>query len=202
MIESKVVVAIVSALIGSGLGFLAKSYFLRLGLKHKITDTIIIRYLDIRDEICKIVSDCAVDPNVTDKAWREGKIVEIGKAYYKYFDYVPNEIIRELICLQACLKVEGSHLYKSEGSDMARIKQEEIEAFTYVISSFGNYAHAIYFNLMFSDPSARQNYRVEYQARHVLIAINRIFTEDNLLSIDFLKKTNSYADAHIINARK
>ncbi|MFQ3245353.1 MAG: hypothetical protein ACI9SP_002000 [Arenicella sp.] len=193
MIESKVVIAIISALIGSALGFLAKSHFLKLSLKHKLTDTIINRYLDIRDEISKIVSDCAVGPNVMDESWRHSKINELGRAYYQFFDYVPHEIIRELTCLQFCLKVEGDYLYKSQGNNLTRVKQEDLEEFCYAISSFGNYSHAIYFNLMFSKDSDKRNFRVEYQARHVLMMINRFFTEENLSNIEFLKPKN-YSD--------
>lgn len=49
--EVKILAALVSALIGAGCGFLAKSYFTRLEFKQGMTEAVVTRYLDARDKL-------------------------------------------------------------------------------------------------------------------------------------------------------
>ncbi len=186
-IYSKIYTILISTFLGAGLGFLAKSYFVRLGFRQSTIESIVNRYLDARDELCALVAECAVKTDSQDEQWLNETRKSISLAYYKYYDYMPNEVIKELICLQACLKDSNNRLYKIHAEKLRRIEKNDLQIFCETIATFKNIAPAIYFNLHNGAESDMRDHRIEYQARHTLININRYFTEKNLTSLNLFR---------------
>lgn len=182
--ESKLITIIVSSILGAGFGFLAKSYFARLSFRQSTIESIVTRYLDARDELCSILAECAVKSDATNDEWLLDVRNKISLSYYKFFDYIPKEVLRELICFQACLKDPNNQLYKAENESLRLIAKADLKEFCENISTFTNIAPAIYMNLHNGEESFRRNNRIEYQARHALMNINKYFTEENLTSLE------------------
>lgn len=194
METSKIITVIFSTFLGAGLGFLAKSYFSRMSFRQSTIESVVKRYLDARDEICELVANCAVKANPKDENWLTDTRNSISIAYYKYFDYMPAEIIKELICLQACLRDKKNRLHKIESENLMLLNKNDIEAFCEKISTLKNVAHAIIYNLYNGDEDEKRKKRIEYQARHTLVNINIFFTEENLTSLAlFRPKSHSRA---------
>lgn len=193
-LESKIITIVVSSILGAGFGFLAKSYFARLSFRQSTIESIVTRYLDARDELCSILAECAVKSDATDDEWLLDVRNKISLSYYKFFDYIPKEVLRELICFQACLKDPKNQLYKVEDESLCLIAPEDLKGFCENISTFTNLAPAIYMNLHNGEENFRKSNRVEYQARHALMNINKYFTEENLTSLElFAPKSHNKA---------
>lgn len=187
METSKIIAMLFSAFIGAGLGFLTQSYLSRLSFRQKTIESVVKRYLDARDEICELVAGCAVNSNPGDENWLKERRNSISFAYYKYFDYIPEEVIKELICLQACLKDGQNRLHKIDGRNLMLINEKDLEGFCKTISTLDNISHAIYYNMKHCSGYKRRENNIEYQARHALMNINKFFTEQNLTSLELFK---------------
>ena len=167
------------------MGFLAKAYFNRLSFRQSNIESIINRFLNSRDEICEILAECAVYANSEDEEWLEHNRNLLSLAYYKFYDYMPYEIIQEFICLQACLKDPENRLYMAENHSLRRVRAIDLETFCKEISTFKNLAPAIFYNLHHGSIIEIRNHRIEYQARHALVEINKRFTEENLTFLNY-----------------
>ncbi|MBI5539302.1 MAG: hypothetical protein HY951_04535 [Bacteroidia bacterium] len=184
---SKILLLVLSSLIGAGLGFIAQSYFNKLRFRQSTTESIVKRYLDARDELCTLVAECAVNANSQDSEWLNRTLNSISLSYYKFFDYMPKLVIKEMICLQACLKGAGKILYKLEGENLCPIESNDLENFCRNIATLENIAYALYFNLHNGSEEKLCNHRIEYQARQALMNINKHFTEKNLTSLSLFR---------------
>ncbi len=186
-IQAKLLTILVSSILGAGLGFIAKSYFSRLSFKQRTVESIVERYLDVRDLLCGIIAECATHPNVEDAAWMKKIQHDLSMAYYQYYDYIPHKVVQEVICLQACVKDPHNRLYQIHEGALGYLDSADLEAFCLRIASFRNNAHAMMANLHHGAEEKVRNHRIEYQARHTLKFINQYFTEENLTSLTLFR---------------
>lgn len=182
-IQVKLLTVFVSTLLGAGVGFLAKSYFTRLSFQQRTIESIVERYLDVRDKLCGLIAECATHPDVDDSAWMNKIQRDLSMAYYQYYDYIPHEVVQEIICLQACVKDPKNRLHNIRDDALEYLDDSEVQNFCESFASFRNNVHAMLVNLHHGADSKIRNHRIEYQARHTLRFINQYFTEDNLTSL-------------------
>lgn len=183
----KILTIVLGSLVSAWLGFLAKTYFVNLSFRQNAIEAVVTRYLDARDDISDLLADCAVDAKARDTDWLLSMEQAIGHAYYKYFDYMPNEVIQELLCLQVCIHDAGNHLYKIEDGNLKWLDDSDLASFCETIARVGNIAPTIYYKLksdVLDDICSR---RIEYQAKYVLMNMNMYFTEENLTSLSLFR---------------
>lgn len=193
-LDSKIYTILIGVLLGSALGFLTQSYLARVSLRSKILESLVNRYLSARDEVCAIVASCTIGVNSSDSKWVRSKQDSLCLIYYKYYDYIPQEVIRELICLQACLADQENRLFEVRDNELCPVTQSQLPIFCDHIALLSNIAHALYYNLHNGTSESIRGNRIEYQARHVLVMVNRYFTEANLSSLHLVaSKHSAYA---------
>lgn len=182
-----VLVKVILVLLGGLVGFLSKSLISRMSFKYSTTGCIVERYLDARDQLCKEISKCAVESASDDDGWLDERKYDLSRLYYQYYDYFPNEIIQELVCLQSCLESKGERLYLIDKCEMKTANEEDVEHICDRISTVRNFAPALLMNLIKTKGYELNAHRIHYQSRYTLIMINQYFTEQNLMSLNFYK---------------
>lgn len=168
------------------MGLLASVCIAYLQHKQDITIKIIEQYFAAREQLCdqlsalanlQVTSSCKLD-TATLAEYQEN----ISKLFYKYYDFLPPEVLKEMLCLHACLSDKENRLYKHENNCLILIEDKDIEGFIGQISLIDNFKYYAPIPLESKDPNIRRAASVNYQARSVLVSMNYHFTIQHLRS--------------------
>jgi hypothetical protein len=175
---------IVTLLLGGMIGFLSSFLTTYLQQRNNVTAKIVEQYFKVREDICEKLSELAnlgVDSNIDDTYILSIKS-DMSKLYFKYYDFLPREVLIELNCLYACLSDSQNRLFKCKNNCLLPLEDSELETFIEQISLVENFRYYAMVPLKSSSDIVRKSASVNYQARSVLRALNKYFTIKDLMS--------------------
>jgi hypothetical protein len=187
----KAILPLLTLIVGLVVGFISNVILTYIRQKHDITIKIIEQYFKAREELCDQLSVLAALKS--DQMLSENEISkvrqELLKLYYKYYDFMPIEVLHELNCLHACLGDKQHRLFKYYDNKVLLLKEPELSNFIERITFVDNLRYFAKIALNVEDESKRMSSSLNFQAKSVLRAINDTFTIKNLMSwVKFLPK--------------
>lgn len=102
--------------------------------------------------------------------------------YFRYYDFLPREVLIEMNCLYACLSDSQNRIFRCKNNCLLPLEDSELEMFIDQISLVENFRYYAMVPLKSSNEVMRKAASVNYQARSVLRAINKYFTIKDLMS--------------------
>ena len=129
MIEIKSILPIITLVLGLAIGFISNVVLTYIRQRHEITIKIVEQYFKAREELCNKLSVLATLKS--DQMLTESEIADIRKEililYYKYYDFIPAEVLHELNCLHACLGDKKHRLFKYSDNKILVIVQVKLK---------------------------------------------------------------------------
>lgn len=175
---------IITLLLGGIIGFLSSFLTTYLQQRNNVTAKIVEQYFKVREDICGKLSELAnlgIDSNV-DEAYLLSIKSDMSKLYFKYYDFLPREVLIEMNCLYACLSDSQNRLFRCKNNCLLPLEDSELETFIEQISLVENFRYYAMVPLKSSSDIVRKSASVNYQARSVLRALNKYFTIKDLMS--------------------
>lgn len=181
-----IILPIITLVVGTFLGLLPSIYLAYFQHKQDITGKVLDQYFAAREQLCDQLSALA-NLLVTNSCQLDVKIVaeyqeNVSKLFYKYYDLLPPEVLKEMLCLHTCLSDKENRLYKHENNFVLLIEDQDIEGFIEGISLIDNFKYYAAIPLRSKDSHIRRSASINYQARSVLVSINRHFTVQHFIS--------------------
>lgn len=176
-------IPLISVFLVAVLSLVSNFLIIRYNQRQNISNKIIEQYFKIREDICQKVSRLANLKTLSELGENELKEIndEISQLYFKYYDFLPKEVIYELMCLHTNLTDKGNNLYTIDGKGLMIIEGEKLEAFLESVSLINNSKYFICYKLNSEDNLIRKATAINLQARKVLITMNTFFSLENLL---------------------
>ena len=176
-------IPIISVVIVAVLGFVSSLLITRVSQKHNVSTKIIEQYFKVREDITQKISEFT---NLsTMKILDETRLVQyneqISKIYYQYYDFLPKEILYDLLCLHCTLSDKANRLFKIKEKKLTVLDETELEAFLQSISAIEGAEQFIFYKLKSDDINVRRSTSIILQSRKVLVTMNEFFTLKNLL---------------------
>lgn len=184
-----IILPLLTLALGAFLGLLTSIYITHNQHRHDVTIKVVEKYFGARELLCDMLSNLAslqLTNNVDIASLPEYK-KELSKLFYKYYDFLPVKVLREIVCLYACLSDRENRLFmfkEQKGKDdlLLLMTDSDIEGFIKKISVIENFESYALIPLKSKDSNMRRTASINYQARSVLQTINGYFTIQNLLS--------------------
>lgn len=191
---------IFSLIIGTVLGFISSLIISYFKQRYDISLKLIAKYFEIKEELTDKLSILASLENTNDlNGLSFIKIKqEISILYYKYYDFLPSEILTEILCLYSCLSDKKNKLYQSKDNCILPLTDSDLKEFIERISLIENFRYYALVRLKSNDDTVRIAAAISYQARSVLIAINKYFNIKDLMSWSRYLPKRDY-DANLFN---
>lgn len=178
-----IILPLITLVAGTFFGLLTSLCIAYLQHKRDINLKIIEQYFEARGQLCDELSVLAslqiADDQKTPSLHEHIETLE--KLFYKYYDFLPSEVLVAMLCLQECLRDDGNNLYKHEDNCLLLMEERDFKRFIEQISLVDNGKYAARIRLKSKDPYVRRTAAINYQARSVLAGINRYFTIQNLV---------------------
>lgn len=193
--------SILTLILGIVLGLVSGMVTAYVRQRQAIGLKIVDQYFEVRKEVCAGISKLASIPIGTrlDHAELQRTRVELVEAFYLHYDFLPTEVLRELICLHACLASPRSTIFCCRGRRLRPLAPEDVDAFLENIALVEELKAIGPINLASPLESVRRSARVSYQARTALQALNEHFTLRNLLRWDrFFVKAKRRAGERVL----
>ena len=174
--------------LGALLGIASSMFSARLQQRHQITKLLIERFFQVRDEISAIVSRYATLKTDSQEPDSPGKLSMIAGnlslIYYRYYDFIPKEVLIELNCLFVCLKDKKHRLFIQEGNRIIPLPDEEQKLYDFIkrVSLVDNFTFFALQAIRSGEERLRHSVSINCQARAVLASINKYFSPDRLYS--------------------
>lgn len=174
--------------LGALLGIASSMFSARIQQRHQITKLLIERFFLVRDEISAIVSRYASLKTENQELDPPGKLsftaANLSMIYYKYYDFIPKEVLIELNCLFVCLKDRKHRLFIQEGNRIVPLPDEGQKLYNFIkqVSLVDNFTFYALQAVRSGDDSLRHSVAINCQARAVLASINKYFTPERLYS--------------------
>lgn len=186
MLEYIEIIPILSVIIVSILGIITNIIVIRYSQKQNILSKLVDRYFVIRDNITHILSDYVSLKTTNDYSVEQLNIYcnQVSKIYYEYYDFLPKEVLHELICLYANLSDTEHRLYTMKDHSLALLEKKDMDEFLQNITIIDNNKQFIYYNLFGNDAMKKKFTSINIQSRKVLSTMNQYFTLNNLLYLN------------------
>lgn len=181
-----IILPVITLVAGTFLGLLTSVCISYLQHKQDITVKVIEQYFAAREQLCDQLSTLA-NLQVTSSGQLEAKTLaeyqeNVSKLFYKYYDFLPPEVLKEMLCLYTCLSDKENRLYRHENNCLFLIENKALEAFVERISLVDNFKYYAPIPLKNKNSHVRRAASISYQARSVLVSINHHFTIQHLIS--------------------
>lgn len=175
---------IFTLIIGAFFGFISSLIISYLKQRYDISLKLIVKYFEIREELIDKLSVLASLENTKElNGLSFSKLKqEISIVYYKYYDFLPSEVLTEILCLYSCISDNKNQLYKSKDNCILPLTDSDLKDFIERISLIENFRYYALVRLKSNDDTVRIAAAISYQARSVLIAINKYFNLRDLMS--------------------
>lgn len=179
------IMPLITLIVGATLGFYFNSINNQKNQKYQITNEVIKHFFTIRKELSDFLCLLAnLDTgNVIEIKDIEKYILKLNMIYYKNYDFFPREVLLEINCLYACLKDKEANIYTIEDRKVKIIEGTELELFLDKLTIINGFKYAAIFNLNHKKYEIRKSASINFQARNVLIKLNKFFTIKNLSTI-------------------
>ena len=166
------------------LGFLSSIWIERFRQRNTLTVRILEQYFKIREDICDEISELTnlQIGALLDDEFLDNKRGKLSRYYYKYYDFLPKDVLQALNCLHACLSDERNRIFVCRENTLYPIRDTEIEDFIEQISLVRNFKYYALVPLNSSDSNTRKSASINYQARYVLRIVNANFTLSSLMN--------------------
>ncbi len=175
-------IPLMSVIVVAILGFISNILITRVNQKQNVSNKIIEQYFKIREEISDKISDLVTLKTVNDTNYDIINISkDISKLYYKYYDFLPREVLNEILCLHLTLTDQNNNIFRINNKSIQQIKDEEIEDYIKSTSYISNSKFFTYFLLKNDDVSIRRIASINLQAKKVLDTMNDFFTLNKLM---------------------
>ncbi len=174
--------------LGALLGIASSMLSARLQQQHQITKLLIERFFMVRDEISAIVSRYASLTTENQEPENREKLSliagRLSLIYYKYYDFIPKEVLLELNCLFVCLKDRKHRIFIQEGNRIIPLPDEEERVYNFIkeVSLVENFTFYAVQAVRSGNDRLKQSVSINCQARAVLASINRYFSPNRLYS--------------------
>jgi hypothetical protein len=181
--DLSLILPLITLVVGAVLGFLTSAWMERSRQRHDVVVKILEQYFKIREQICDEIGELAhlqIGSPLDDQSLIT-KRDTISKLFYKYYDFLPAEVLQEMNCLYACLTDKRNRIFRCKDNRLLPLQDSEIESFVESISLVDNFKYYALVPLNSSDANIRRGASVNYQARSVLRAINESFSLDSLM---------------------
>lgn len=182
--NTNLILPLITLFIGTMLGFLSSLLISYLQQKHNVAIRVLEQYLKIREGLCDKLSSLA--STRTDNTLSYSSLSdlrdEISMLFYKYYDFLPSEVLKEMLCLHACLSDKQNKIYRCKNNSLLPIEDSEIEEFIEQIAMVENFKYYALIPLNSKDDNVRRATSIRYQARSVLVAMNKYFTLKELMT--------------------
>lgn len=173
-VTSTAVISSATLLLGATIGVFASLLLERTRLTNGVATKLVETYLELRRELCDEISELA--------SLRIGRLPDvdgllnkrdvISRLYFRYFDFLPAQVLQELNCLYACLGDRENRIYVVRNNELRLANEAEVAKLIEEISLFDNFKYYAYLPLLGADRDARRAASINYQARHVLRVVN------------------------------
>lgn len=164
-------------------GLISNILIIQINQKKDVNSKLIEQYLKIREDLCVILSDLINLKDINNVDFNNlSRLVE--KLFYKHYDFIPKEVLDELLCLQVILQSEYGHLFRIINKKLVIIDNDDSEIKNYLEDiSFVEAAKLFYYvQLKNADVESRKVLIINLQAKKVLYKMNDYFTLSNLLN--------------------
>ena len=168
-----IVVLLVFLVIGIGARFLSNY------LKHSsdVSIKLLEEYLKVRSFFTEELSELASLPfsfPVQNIAIDEHH-KKLSKAFYQYWDYLPRELLVQLLCLLCCLPDPQNRLYTHKNGRITVVRPNDITDFVRLIAMTRNVRMYATLKLKNGTESEKRVAGIVCQARMVLLTFNNHF---------------------------
>lgn len=168
---------------GTVLGLISTLLISTFRQRQEVTLKLLEQYLEVRAEIADAVSDLTIMSLRTelDESHRMRIRNTIAKLVYRHWDFLPHPVVHSLVLLDSCLKRPDKGLYANVGGSVIPMPSSEVSEFLKASSPYRNARVFARMALVSRDPITRSNQAVVLHAKHVLRALNKFMTTENLL---------------------
>jgi hypothetical protein len=180
----QLIISLISIVLVSSLGLISNILIIRINQKQSISSKIIEQYLKIREEISDVISDLAALRTIGcfELESINNVSMNISKLYYKHYDFLPIEVLDDILCLHSTLIDKDNRIYRIKNKNIYIIEEIELEGYIESTSSIPNSKYFTYSLLKSNDDSVRRATCINLQARKALNTMNEFFTLANLIS--------------------
>lgn len=172
---------VITLLLGGVIGFFSSFLTTYLQQRSNVTTKIVEQYFKVREDICEKLSHLA-NLGINSVIDLSSIKTELSKLYFKYYDFLPREVLIEMNCLYACLSDSQNRIFRCKNNSLLPLEDSELEMFIEQISLVENFRYYAMIPLKSNNEIIRKAASVNYQARNVLRAINKYFTIKDLTS--------------------
>lgn len=187
------ILPLISVVFVSILSLISNIVIIRFSQRENLTSKIIEKYFEVRNEICEKLSDLAnlKEINIITEEKISESREQVSKMFYKYYDFLPDEVLYELICLYCTLNDRGHRLYRINKRRLELLNKNDLENYVKESSLLKNTYHSTYVMLNSKDINIRKAVSINAQARKVLDAMNDFFSLESLTKfVRNLKRRN------------
>lgn len=178
--DLQLITPIISVVLVALFGLISNFIIIRMNQRQSISNKMIEHYINIREEITSKISNLAsYKPANTDLVLNSS--LDISKLYYKYYDFLPQEVLNELLCLYSTLIDKNNRIYRIKNSALYLIEETDLEEYIISTTPIPNSKFYTYYLLNSKDVTTMKITCVALQARKVLNTMNIFFTPDNLI---------------------
>lgn len=178
---------LLTLLIGGILGLLSGLILERQRKEQALTDKLFERYLLVREELTEVLGDLAslkLEPDYTGMDLNRAAQT-ISKLFYRHYDFLPANVLRELNCLYRCLAAQGKHIYiVSSDNSIVRLDttdRQQFEQFAAALSLVENIRNVLPIYYEQETGQSHPAINVNLQARKVIRTINQHFQFKSML---------------------
>lgn len=179
----QLIIPLISVTLVAILGFVSNILIFRINQKQSISNKIIEQYFKIRDEITNKISDLATLKTIADVEIESIDMAsaDISKLYYKHYDFLPIEVLNDILCLHSTLINKDNKIYRIRDKSIYEIEENELEDYIQSTSDISDSKYYTYCMLKSKDIKVRRATCINLQARKVLNTMNKFFTLDKLI---------------------
>ena len=174
------------AVLAAAIGALSAIFLQDRKRAHETTSKLLDKYLDVRDEVADMLSaltSLSIQPRYTAEALAESAQLT-SRLYFKYYDFLPLEVLLELNCLYLSLTMKGDVAYVSTGESairpLDRKNLAEVSAFVRSVSLVSN-IDPLSKHLATQPAAMVSAIVINLQARRCIQSLNQHFTYRNVL---------------------
>ena len=126
----KIILPLLTLFLGTLFGLILSIIKTNITHRKDIINKIIDEYFDAREIICETLSKLTnLKISSNDKIDSEKYLNDISKLYFKYYDFLPKQILQNFHCLHACLSDKENRLFTIKEDQLFLVEDSEIHNF-------------------------------------------------------------------------
>ncbi len=183
---------IISIVIVAVMGLVSNIFIFRATQRSSYRSKIAEQYFKVRGEISDKISKIADLRTFKTYENTDKYIEQVSNLYFKHYDFLPEEVLNQLLCLYTSLRDDSGNIYIVKENKLRVIYcEQEIDDFVDSITLIENTREYFKYQLTKAEESKRKTIAINLQARRVLYAMNECFSLENLVTWEkYLRKAH------------